>query len=228
MSDNLNCMGTDMRMAEVQKYEMLKRYYSYFENQRMDNKDVPCLDNCSLRTSKLQKLELELQKVHAAHEELTMSFTRMEKLEKNMRLKLEIDIGILREENNNLKAERDLQKNELEAQRLTIKEQRELINLLDNSLKASQRTVAELEGELYRLKSSERNSSQLANTVTSNRSSSLNLFTSASGSNSNCSSQENNANLITTDETNNSNNRSSIIRALLAERKNFSDHLIRK
>ncbi|XP_074599125.1 26S proteasome non-ATPase regulatory subunit 5 [Brevipalpus obovatus] len=158
------------------------------------------LENCSRKVSRLQKLEMELQKVHTAHEDLMKSSEKKEKLERAIRYKLEIEIKSARDENKSLKdhlnaalntianskrnpegyiddnefrneiqrrdvliaqlltqnkewiSEKERQEIELQAQRLTLEEQRNHIEVLDNALMNAQNNVVKLEAELRKKK----------------------------------------------------------------------------
>ncbi|GFQ91815.1 angiomotin [Trichonephila clavata] len=144
------------------------------------------------KTSKLQMLELELQKVHKAYEDLVHSSEKRERLEQSIRTRLEMEIRRLQEHNKELRehlesmsshfpkapfsditdselrkelskrevlisqlltqtkellAEKDRQEIELQAQRATLHEQRNHIDILDNALTNAQANVVRLEEE---------------------------------------------------------------------------------
>ncbi|GFY74183.1 angiomotin [Trichonephila inaurata madagascariensis] len=144
------------------------------------------------KISKLQMLELELQKVHKAYEDLVHSSEKRERLEQSIRTRLEMEIRRLQEHNKELRehlesmsshfpkapfsditdselrkelskrevlisqlltqtkellAEKDRQEIELQAQRATLHEQRNHIDILDNALTNAQANVVRLEEE---------------------------------------------------------------------------------
>lgn len=151
------------------------------------------LDLYHKKVSKLQKFELEIQKVHQAHEDLVRSSEKQGKLERAIRLRLEMEIRRLQEDNKQLReqlesmsshllkrpssdvddtelrkelskrevliaqlltqtkeliAEKERQEIELQAQRATLQEQRNHIDILDNALTNAQTNVVKLEEEV--------------------------------------------------------------------------------
>lgn len=66
------------------------------------------LERCYNKVAKSQKLELEISKVHRAHEELAASCERREKLERAARLRLQNDCRRLTELNRALRDQIDL------------------------------------------------------------------------------------------------------------------------
>ncbi|XP_015917379.1 angiomotin isoform X2 [Parasteatoda tepidariorum] len=150
------------------------------------------LDLYYKKVSKLQKFEMEIQKVHKAYEDLVHSSEKREKLERTIRSRLEMEIGRLQEQNKELRehiasssshlakfpvsevndselrkelskrevliaqlltqtkellAEKERQEIELQAQRATLQEQRNHIDILDNALTNAQANVMRLEEE---------------------------------------------------------------------------------
>ncbi|GBM38611.1 Angiomotin [Araneus ventricosus] len=150
------------------------------------------LDLYYKKVSKLQKFELEIQKVHKAYEDLVQSSEKRERLEQSIRTRLEMEIRRLQEHNKGLRehlesasshfpkapfsditdtelrkelskrevlisqlltqtkellAEKDRQEIELQAQRATLHEQRNHIDILDNALTNAQANVVRLEEE---------------------------------------------------------------------------------
>ncbi|GFT16926.1 angiomotin [Nephila pilipes] len=150
------------------------------------------LDLFNKKISKLQKFELEIQKVHKAYEDLVHSSEKRERLEQSIRTRLEMEIRRLQERNKELRehlesinshfpkasfsdvtdselrkelskrevlisqlltqtkellAEKDRQEIELQAQRATLHEQRNHIDILDNALTNAQANVVRLEEE---------------------------------------------------------------------------------
>lgn len=151
------------------------------------------LDLYHKKVSKLQKFELEIQKVHQAHEDLVRSSEKQGKLERAIRMRLEMEIRRLQEDNKQLReqiesmsshllkrpssevddtelrkelskrevliaqlltqtkeliAEKERQEIELQAQRATLQEQRNHIDILDNALTNAQTNVVKLEEEV--------------------------------------------------------------------------------
>ncbi|CAL1272273.1 unnamed protein product [Larinioides sclopetarius] len=150
------------------------------------------LDLYYKKVSKLQKFELEIQKVHKAYEDLVQSSEKRERLEQSIRTRLEMEIRRLQEHNKDLRehlesasshfpkapfsditdtelrkelskrevlisqlltqtkelvAEKERQEIELQAQRATLHEQRNHIDILDNALTNAQANVVRLEEE---------------------------------------------------------------------------------
>ncbi|KAG8194505.1 hypothetical protein JTE90_013258 [Oedothorax gibbosus] len=144
------------------------------------------------KVSKLQKFELEIQKVHKAYEDLVHSCEKRERIEKSIRSRLEVEIRRLQDHNKELRehlgsagahfsknsfsegtdsdlrkelskrevlisqlltqtkellAEKERQEIELQAQRATLQEQRNHIDILDNALTNAQANVVRLEDE---------------------------------------------------------------------------------
>lgn len=144
------------------------------------------------KASRLQKLELELQKVQQAHEELVRTTEKREKLQAAMRARLEQEltkahennrrmrerldaalsqlslrslpehsdtelkkevsrrdvlIAQLLTQNKELAAEKERKDIELQAQRATLQEQRNHIDILDNALNNAQANVVRIEEE---------------------------------------------------------------------------------
>ncbi|XP_023216173.1 angiomotin-like [Centruroides sculpturatus] len=148
------------------------------------------LDMYYRKVAKLEKFELEIQKVYRAHEDLIRSSEKREKLERAVRTWLEIEIQRLSDNNKELKekleattshfskrtflntegtdlqreigkkeilisqllsqnkellAEKERQEIELQAQRVTLQEQRNHIDILDSALTNAQLNVVKLE-----------------------------------------------------------------------------------
>ncbi|XP_064455840.1 angiomotin-like protein 1 isoform X2 [Ornithodoros turicata] len=144
------------------------------------------------KASRLQKLELELQKVQQAQEELVRTTEKREKLQAAMRARLELErakahdmnrrlreqldaalsqlslrsmpehndaelkkevsrrdvlIAQLLTQNKELSAEKERKDIELQAQRATLQEQRNHIDILDNALNNAQANVVRMEEE---------------------------------------------------------------------------------
>ncbi|CAM1312149.1 AMOTL1 (predicted) [Pycnogonum litorale] len=66
------------------------------------------LDHYYMKVSKLRKVENEVVKVHSAHEELVRSSEKREKLERAVRMRLELEIKRLQENNKRLKDQVDI------------------------------------------------------------------------------------------------------------------------
>lgn len=147
------------------------------------------LDMYYRKVAKLEKFELEIQKVYRAHEDLIRSSEKREKLERAVRTWLEIEIQRLSDNNKELKekleaathfskktflstegtdlqreigkkeilisqllsqnkellAEKERQEIELQAQRVTLQEQRNHIDILDSALTNAQLNVVKME-----------------------------------------------------------------------------------
>ncbi|XP_054167372.1 angiomotin-like [Oppia nitens] len=156
---------------------------------------------------KLQKFEIEIQKVHQSHEDLMRSSEKKEKLERVIRYKLEIDVRRLQDQNRDLKIQfesalshiskrpiseslddselkkeigkrdvliaqllsqnkellndKERQDIELQAQRLTLEEQRNHIDILDSALMSTQNNVIRLETECRKKQAYEERAVQL-------------------------------------------------------------------
>lgn len=113
------------------------------ENQRLREE----LNSCYKKVSKLQKFELEIEKVHEAYESLVKSSQKREKLEAALKSKLEEEVRKLRQQNEDLRAElsadepRSSRQDSLDSN----KSQREI---LDAKLAATQSSLSRLEEEV--------------------------------------------------------------------------------
>lgn len=178
-------MGVDSEVAAIQANQMVELLSA--ENTALKTE----LDLYYKKVSKLQKFELEIQKVHRAHEDLVLSSEKREKLERAIRTRMEMEIRRLQEQNKELRehletashiarqpisdvseaelkkelskrevliaqlltqtkellAEKERQEIELQAQRATLQEQRNHIDILDNALNNAQGNVMRLEEE---------------------------------------------------------------------------------
>ncbi|GIY39897.1 hypothetical protein CDAR_503002 [Caerostris darwini] len=179
--------GVDSEMAALQASSQMIELLSA-ENTALKTE----LDLYYKKVSKLQKFELEIQKVHKAYEDLVRSSDKRERLEQSIRSRLEMEIRRLQEHNKELRdhlesvnshfpkslfsdvadselrkelskrevlisqlltqtkellAEKDRQEIELQAQRATLHEQRNHIDILDNALTNAQANVVRLEDE---------------------------------------------------------------------------------
>ncbi|XP_054712267.1 LOW QUALITY PROTEIN: angiomotin-like [Uloborus diversus] len=181
-------VGNDSEVSTVQANQMVELLSA--ENTALKTE----LDLYYKKVSKLQKFELEIQKVHKAHEDLVRSTEKRENLERAIRAKLEMEIRRLQDHNKELRdqlesatshftkqskpvsdvndsevrkelskrevliaqlltqtkellAEKERQEIELQAQRATLQEQRNHIDILDNALTNAQANVVRLEEE---------------------------------------------------------------------------------
>ncbi|XP_035214194.1 angiomotin-like isoform X2 [Stegodyphus dumicola] len=179
-------VGVDSELATLQANQMIELLSA--ENTALKTE----LDLYYKKVSKLQKFELEIQKVHKAHEDLVLSSEKREKLERTIRTRLEMEVIRLKEHNKELRehlesatshmtkpaapeindselrkelskrevliaqlltqtkellAEKERQEIELQAQRATLQEQRNHIDILDNALTNAQANVVRLEEE---------------------------------------------------------------------------------
>ncbi|XP_022248541.1 uncharacterized protein LOC106465007 [Limulus polyphemus] len=82
------------------------------------------------KVSKLQKFELEIQKVHQSHEELVRSSEKREKLERAIRTHLEMEIRRQQENNRELKGQLEAATSQLTKRSLTDHDDSELQNKL--------------------------------------------------------------------------------------------------
>ncbi|KAM6447885.1 angiomotin-like protein 1 isoform 2-T2 [Liasis olivaceus] len=105
------------------------------------------------KADKLQKFEIEIQRISEAYEDLVKITTKRESLDKAMRNKLEGEIRRLHDFNRDLHDKEYLKEKEklemdLTAMRLTNEEQRRHIEILDQALNSAQAKVIKLEAEL--------------------------------------------------------------------------------
>lgn len=180
-------IGVDSEVAAIQANQMIELLSA--ENTALKTE----LDLYYKKVSKLQKFELEIQKVQKAHQDLVLSSEKRETLEKAIRARLEAEIRHLSIQNKELReyletasphftsrqsvsevneselkkelskrevliaqlltqtkellAEKERQEIELQAQRATLQEQRNHIDILDNALTNAQANVVRLEEE---------------------------------------------------------------------------------
>uniref|UniRef100_A0A8C5MW99 Angiomotin n=1 Tax=Leptobrachium leishanense TaxID=445787 RepID=A0A8C5MW99_9ANUR len=111
------------------------------------------LEGCYDKVARFQKMEMEIQRVSEAYENLVKSSSKREGLEKAMRAKLEGEIRRIHDFNRDLR-DKDLQREkekldmELASLRSTNEDQRRHIEIRDQALNNAQAKVVKLEEEL--------------------------------------------------------------------------------
>lgn len=135
-------VGSHEEVDQTALIEMLRE-----DNRRLRDE----LSSCHKKVSKLQKFELEIQKVHEAYESLVKSSQKRERLEAALKTKLEEEVKKLRLQNDELRvqveqsSDADQARSSRQDSLDSNKSQREI---LDAKLAATQNSLSRLEEEV--------------------------------------------------------------------------------